>query len=118
MSVTSNSPDMPRRSLVPIVILVLVWVLALGVIGWSQLNPILGMGVRMALALMSLFVAGLATWIWFVFASSFSYSLRMTVLLASLMVGIGLALTIRVKEVTGGLVPTFRFAWQPAKDAQ
>lgn len=92
------------------------WLVAIGVIVWSQTNELMGMGYRAAFAAGSVFVASISTLIWFSFCTGFSRTLRYSVFGLCLATLMTLTVVFRIDEVSGGLIPTLAFRWSLARD--
>lgn len=113
-----SKPDSPRaRRISSAAVPILMWVLAIGVILWAQSNDLVGMGYRTAYTAGSIFVAASTTLVWFCFFTDFNRRLRLSVFWLSVAAVIVLSLTLRIDEVSGGLIPKFTFRWSPDRDA-
>lgn len=69
-------------------------------------------GATMGLCVMS----AVALWIWFVWFSASAVTPRRLAFLAALGGLIFLVTCVRIRDVDGALIPTFRFVWQPLAD--
>ncbi|MCA9197138.1 MAG: PQQ-binding-like beta-propeller repeat protein [Planctomycetales bacterium] len=92
------------------------WAIALLVNVWCQVDPRWGAGFRTALIYIGVFFIGLVTWLWLVLGSSVSRKIRIGVVVGSVLGLAALLGSLRLEEVTGGLIPKFRFVWQKPKD--
>ena len=77
-----------------------------------------GQGMRIALSFMMTVGVVALTLVWFTFFSRLSRRIRLATVAFIGIALVGVGLTVRIQEVTGGLTPKFRFVWQSLPDQQ